>query len=203
MSLLVMFSPVQISERFCPPLCWVSVGWEKPLLWMNGLMFGVLWCLMVVRLAGIQQWGTAVSSVLRWILGFLLESSTADRLERTICEDKKSVSGLFSVCLPIREQWGLLFLMRWARSGRWSLVIERGYRGVWNQIQCLLRDLKWEYLEMVSKTGLETSLQHTYKSLAQETSYLQCKSKPIQEAGQETRDGGWCNWNVSSVRVEC
>lgn len=170
-------------------------------------VWSLVMSVMVVRLAGVQQWGAAVSSVLRWILGFLLESSTADRLERTICEDKKSVSVLFSVCLPVREQWGLLFLeRRGARSGSWPPVIERGYRGIWNQIQCLPRDLKWEYLEMVSKTGLETSLQHTYKSLAQGTSYLQdklSKSKPIQEAGQETRDGGWCDWNVSSVRVKC
>lgn len=53
------------------------------------------------------------------------------------------------------------------------------------------QDLKWEYLEMMSKTGLETSLQHTYKTLAQETSYIHCKSKHIQEAGRETRNGGW------------
>lgn len=43
----------------------------------------------------------------------------------------------------------------------------------------------------VKDKGLETSLQHTYKSLALETSYVQCKSKHIKEAGQETRGGGW------------
>lgn len=145
---------------------------------------------VVGRLLGVQQWGTDVSSVLKWVLGFLLESSTSDRLERTICEDKRSVSGLFSVCLPVREQWGLLFpKRRWARSGRWLPVMGTGYGGVWNQIQRLPRDLKWEYLEMVSKTGLETSLQHICKSLAQETSYLQCKSKA--HPGGRARDKRW------------
>lgn len=131
MTLLVMFRPMHISERFCPPLCWLSVGWEKPLLWVNGLMFGVKVC--DVCDGGMVRWSTTVGyssySVLRWVLGFLLESSIADRLERRICEDKRSVTGLFSVCLPVRQQWGLLFpKKRWARSG-WPPVMERGYRG--------------------------------------------------------------------------
>jgi len=43
--------------------------------------------MMVGRWVGVQLWGTAVNTVLRRVLGFLLESYTADRVVRIIWED--------------------------------------------------------------------------------------------------------------------